>query len=130
MTFGTDPFGTVPFAAGGPTYTVVRDAIDSADWTGIEHRLESDSAAVRHIETLVFELDLALDQAGLTNAERAKARSMTQAIVALVQSPEPEWKVIARLLMTLLDSKPVKASLNAAKIAGLIGAALKLIGVL
>lgn len=127
--FGAQPFGTVPFGAGGPSYPEVRDAIDSADWAGIEQRLESNPGIVRRIKALVRELDSALNEAGLTNAEKAKARALTLAIEALIESPEPEWKVIARLLMTMLDSRPVTAALNAVTIAGLIGAGLKLIGV-
>lgn len=62
--FGAHPLGTVPLGAGGPSYPEVRDAIDSADWTGIEQRLESDPGIVRRIKELVGELDSALKKRG------------------------------------------------------------------
>jgi hypothetical protein len=126
---GFDPVGSAPVGAILPNYQQVREAVDSANWTGIELRLGADPAAVERVRAVIIDLDRALDVAGLTNAERAKAGALTGAILSLVQSPEPEWKVIARLLVTLLDSRAVNAALNAAQIAGLIVGALKLLGV-
>ena len=129
MSLGFGPLGSRPLGA-LPTYRRAHDAIESADWTGIERRLAADPAAVERIQSLVRELDAAIDDAELTNAEKAKAKALTGAIVSLAHSPEPEWKVVGRLLITLLDSKAVNASLNAVVIGGVIISTLKVIGVL
>jgi hypothetical protein len=125
---GFGPVGSAPLGA-IPVYNAIAPSIDSADWTGLEVRLNSDPAAVEQIKQNIVALEAALSQAGLTNSETAQAKALTGAILTLVEAPEPEWKVIARLLVTLLDSKPVNAAINSAAICGLIGAALKGIGV-
>jgi hypothetical protein len=75
---------------------------------------------------MVSELDAALDGAGLSNSDKAKAKALTGAITSLVQSPEPEWKLIAGVLIALLDSQPVRAAINGTAIAGMIGGLLSL----
>jgi hypothetical protein len=126
MSFG--PIGSAPIGA-LPIFPTIQASIDSANWTGIETRLAADPGAVARVSELVSELHAELDRAGLTNYEKATAHSLTRALIALVASPEPEWKVIALTLVTLFNSKAVTAACNAITLSGLIGGALKIIGV-
>lgn len=123
---GFGPLASAPLGA-VPEHIETTAAIDSADWTGIERRLEASPAAVQVIRSKVVELDTALEAAGLTNAECAKAKAMTAAILKLVESPEPEWKIIARLVATLMDSKAINSGLNAAALGNLAWDILKAI---
>jgi len=94
--------------------------VDSSRWTGIEQRLARDPSAVRHIQSQIMELDRSIETLGLSNHERAKVKAITEALSKLVESPEPEWKVI----VDLLRSPTLNAVLSVAQIAQL---ALKLI---
>jgi hypothetical protein len=63
-----------------------------------------------------LEIDRLIDETGLTNVEKHKAKAITEALLKLVYSPEPEWKTIAELL----TSKPLTALLNVAAIAQIV----------
>ena len=92
------------------------DVIQSSAWTGIETRLARDPVRVEQIKMKVRELDAILADAGLSNHEMAKARAITEALVKLVESPEPEWKAI----ILLLQSPALGAALNLASLVQLI----------
>lgn len=96
--------------------------IDSADWTGIAQRLESDPALVQQISKHISEIDQLIEKSGLTNAERQKAKAITESLKLLVASPEPEWKAIA----LLLTSPTLIAVLNVSAIVQIV---LKLFGI-
>lgn len=92
-----------------PTLTFYdASATNSASWTGIEQRLSSSPEVVEQIRLKIREIDRLVDETGLTNAERQKAKAISEALIKLVESPEPEWKAI----MELLTSKPLTAILN------------------
>ena len=101
-----------------------RVAVESADWTGIEERLAADPAAMVRIQQALSEIDAALDGAGLSNLEMQKAKALTGALTALINSPEPAWKHVADLLITFWNSPAITASINAATIIPLIGTVL------
>ena len=91
-------------------------AIDSAAWTGIEARLATEPAIIDAVKRHVREIDTVVEQSGLTNAERAKAKAISVALVSLIESPDPEWKAIVQLL----TSPTLTALLNVAQVVGLI----------
>ena len=95
------------------------DAWSSA-WTGIEKRLDSHPRIVDEIRLKMKEIDRLVEAAGLTNEERQKAKAISEALVSLVESPQPEWRAI----VNLLNTKPLTALLNLSSIVQL---ALKLI---
>jgi hypothetical protein len=101
---------------------VFHPAIDSSSWTGIETRLSTDPKTVAAIVDKIAELDRLVENTGLTNHEKARAKAITQALGNLVESPEPEWKAI----VGLLQSPALAASLNLAALVQLI---LKLFGI-
>jgi hypothetical protein len=82
--------------------------LDSARWTGIEQRLARDPARIKDIRTKIREIDGLLSDAGLSNREMAKARAISEALIKLAESPEPEWKAI----VDLLQSPALGAALN------------------
>lgn len=90
--------------------------IDSSQWTGIETRLRQQPELVEAIREKLHEIDKLVDQAGLTNLERQKAKAISEALIKLVESPEPEWKAIVELL----TSKPLTALLNVASIVQIV----------
>lgn len=97
-------------------------SISSADWTGITTRLQSSPEVVELIASHIADIDRLVDQTGLTNSERQKAKAITESLGLLVASPEPEWKAIA----TLLTSPSIAAVLNVSAIAQII---LKIFGI-
>jgi len=146
--FGSGSFGSDSFGGGAPGSPLRSTAkaggsaaigdgqtesklwagrIDSADWTGVERRLEASPVAIQKVRVCVENLNEALDAAGLTNREKEKAKAITEALLKLVMSPEPEWKLVAQALIAFLDSRPVKAAKNAAWLVGLTAEGLRLI---
>jgi hypothetical protein len=97
--------------------------IASYDWTGIEQRLTVDPAAVDEIRRRLAKLDAAVEHAGLTNAEQARAKAITAALLSLVESPEPEWQAI----VTLLTSPTIQAFCNAVALSTLAIGIVRLI---
>ncbi|QXQ07961.1 hypothetical protein KX816_08220 [Sphingosinicellaceae bacterium] len=73
-------------------------AIDSTAWTGVSERLRADPIKVQNITTKIRELDQLVDGSGLTNTQVARVKAITESLVKLVESPEPEWEAIALLL--------------------------------
>ena len=90
--------------------------IDSSKWTGIEARLNADPVLHQRIHTHILELDALIDQTELTNLERQKAKAITDALIKLIASPDPEWRVIVALLI----SSPLQAALNLATMVDII----------
>ncbi len=72
--------------------------ISSDGWTGIEARLERDEEAVERIKGHIRTLDAEVEMLGLSNHERQKVKAITEALIKLAESPEPEWKAIVELL--------------------------------
>ena len=63
----------------------------SADWTGIQKRLEADPARVAAIRAKVRELDQLVECAHLSNSEKAAAKDHTEALLQIVEMPRPRW---------------------------------------
>ena len=97
--------------------------VDSYDWTGIERRLTADPALVTEIGSKLQELDRLVDATGLSNSEKARAKAITTALLSLVESPQPEWRVIVELL----NSPVIAAICNAATVAGIAIGIVRLI---
>ncbi|MBA3670364.1 MAG: hypothetical protein H0W71_09960 [Sphingomonas sp.] len=77
---------------------IIPKNISSEEWTGIANRIGRDAAVLSRINQQIIELDREVDRLGLSNHERAKIKAITEALAKLVESPEPEWKVIVELL--------------------------------
>jgi hypothetical protein len=73
-------------------------AASAFKWTGIEERLASDPTITEEIFGSLQKINVLIEQTGLTNAERAKAHAINNALVSLVNSPEPEWQAVINLL--------------------------------
>ena len=95
----------------------------SVDWTGVERRLSADPAAVDEIRRRIAELDIAVERAGLTNAEQYQAKAITTALRTLVETPQPEW----RSIIALLTSQRMVAILAALQLGEYLTDLLKLI---
>ena len=98
-------------------------SLESHDWTGIERRLAADSVLITEIGSKLREMDRLVDATGLTNSEKAQAKAITTALLSLVESPQPEWRVIVELL----NSPVIAAVCNAATLVGLAVGIVKLI---
>jgi hypothetical protein len=94
--------------------------LSSESWTGIAARLQRDPQTVERIKQSLGQLDADVETLTLSNHERAKVKAMTEALVKLIESPEPEWRVI----VDLLRSPTLGAILG---LAGVVQLALKLI---
>ena len=90
--------------------------IQSADWTGIELRLDAQPELTAQISKKVQELDALVELAGLTNVEHRRAKAITESLIKLVNSPQPEWRIIVELL----TSKPMEAIATFVGIADII----------
>lgn len=90
--------------------------IDSALWTGIKVRIQADLALYEDIAAKVRELDAIVEDFGLSNTQTARAKAITESLVKLVGSPEPEWEAIA----VLLRSPVLQSFLGLAALAQLI----------
>jgi len=99
------------------------EGLDSYDWTGIETRLAADPEAVAGIARRLRELDRLVEDTGLTNSEKARAKAITTALLSLVESPQPEWRAIVELL----NSPVITAVCNAAALASLAIGVVRLI---
>lgn len=86
--------------------------ISSARWTGIQSRLRSRPEVVELIRVRITEIDNLISEAGLSNYDQQKAKAITEALRALISSPEPEWEAVVRLL----NAPVLTAALNVAQI--------------
>ena len=86
--------------------------VESSKWTGVERRLHAEPAVVQAIGFHIQQIDRLVDEAGLTNAEKQRAKAITESLRLLIASPEPEWKAI----VALLTSPALTAILNVAQI--------------
>lgn len=93
----------------------VLQSYKSSTWTGIEERITASPEILAKVTANIREIDVLVDQSGLTNAERARAKAITQSLAILVESPEPEWRAI----VALLNSPFLTGLLNVAAIAQL-----------
>jgi DNA-binding MarR family transcriptional regulator len=73
-------------------------SVDSSRWTGRTARIAADPTLLDRIRIKVIELDRLVEEAHLSNAETARAKAITRALVTLVESPNPEWEAISQLL--------------------------------
>ena len=105
------------------------EAIKQADWDQISSHLTSNPSVVARIGSAISEIESCLEVSGLSNSQRAQVRSLTRSLSALVESPEPEWKLICETLVVMLVSRPISAAINAAAILVLIRDVLTYIGV-
>jgi hypothetical protein len=89
-------------------------SVDSHDWTGIAAKI--DAAKLAEVQNQVSALLLTIDQSACDDRTRKNARKHAEAIVALLEAPDPPWKVIVELL-----NNPVfTAFLNTATVLSLI----------
>ena len=99
------------------------NAINSADWTGIEERLAANPETVASIAAQIYLLDELLAGANLTNAQRVQAAAAVDALKSLVHAPQPEWKAIA----VILAGPTITALCNIKEIAEAVGTIIGLI---
>lgn len=96
-----DPNGLTPEAAAEAVASLRSQlAANAYEWTGIEERVASNPNVVEQIMTSLMKVNILIEETGLNNAEKAKAHSINNALISLINSPEPEWKVILNLLST------------------------------
>lgn len=72
--------------------------LSSASWTGIEQRIAATPGSIEQVGSLIAQLDLTVEQCGLTNYEQQRAKALTGALMKLVSSPQPEWQLIVNIL--------------------------------
>ena len=99
------------------------NAINSADWTGIEQRLSVNPEALASITAHIEQLDDLLERANLTNAQRVQAGAAVDALKSLIHAPQPEWKAIA----VILAGPTITALCNIKEIAEVVGTIIRLI---
>ena len=71
---------------------------NSINWTGIEERGNSDPEILEKTRGAIYEIKILIERTKLTNVEKARAIAIANALQALIESPEPEWKAILLLL--------------------------------
>ena len=71
---------------------------NSINWTGIEERGNSDPEILEKTRGAIYEIKILIERTQLTNVEKARAIAIANALQALIESPEPEWKAILLLL--------------------------------
>ncbi|WP_397580862.1 hypothetical protein [Sphingorhabdus sp.] len=93
---------------------VYHPPVDSHDWTGIATKI--DAAKLALVQNQVTALLLTIDQSPCDDRTKKNARKHAEAIVALLEAPDPPWKVIVELL-----NNPIfTAFLNTAAVLSLI----------
>ena len=70
---------------------------NSFDWTGIEHRGLSNVETCDKARSAISDLKVLIERTELTNTEKAKAVAIANALSALIDSPEPEWRIVLEL---------------------------------
>ena len=71
---------------------------NSMNWTGVEERGKSDPEILEKTRGAIYEIKILIERTKLTNVEKARAVAIANALQALIESPEPEWKAILLLL--------------------------------
>ncbi len=97
--------------------------LDSSTWTGIEQRIASNPEILEQIRSRIRDIDYLVGRTGLTNREKAEAKSITEALTTLINSPQPEWKSI----ISLLTSPSITAITNTFAILDII---FRILGIL
>lgn len=93
---------------------VYHPPLDSQDWTGIAAKI--DAAKLVVVKDQVNALLLTIDQSDCDDRTKKNARKHAEAVVALLEAPDPPWKVIVELL-----NNPIfTAFLNTAAVLSLI----------
>jgi hypothetical protein len=93
---------------------VYHPPIDSQDWTGIAVRMNAAKLVV--VKDQVNALLLTIDQSDCDERTKRNARKHAQAVITLLEAPDPPWKVIVELL-----NNPIfTAFLNTAAVLSLI----------
>ena len=90
-------------------------SVQSAAWTG---RLDISEARKEQIREKLVQIRRIVEQSRLSNAQRANALAVIEAAEVLVETPDPLWPEIMRLLRS-----PVLANLNgvASLVLGIVG---------
>ncbi|CAN0547317.1 unnamed protein product [Ectocarpus sp. 12 AP-2014] len=70
---------------------------DSADWTG---RLNLSTHQIAEIQKILQEMKKVVSGAKLSNARTANAMALIESAEKLIQTPDPMWPVLMRLLRT------------------------------
>jgi hypothetical protein len=109
-------FSAIEHDEGNPEDQVSELGYTSARWTGVEARANLDPNFIPTLKSQLVQLDKLVEDSALTNYEKSKAKSITLALLCLIESPEPEWKTIFRLL----QSPSLAVALNIAALAQLI----------
>jgi hypothetical protein len=87
------------------------DAIDSRLWTGLSKPRDIAAEAVDEILADLKRLEREIEDSGLSNYEKSKAKALTKAMAELISSPEPQWKEMLSLIVTFLSSPAVASTL-------------------
>ena len=81
-------------AAEGVRAQVLANAVD---WTGVEERGNSNAEMTEKTMAAISELRILIQRTDLTNSEKSRAMAIANALDALIESPQPEWKLIVQL---------------------------------
>ena len=73
-------------------------SISSQAWTGRAKRRFVDPRRIEDIERRLKALKTDIEGSELSNTEKACAGSICKALLALIESPEPEWHIMVELL--------------------------------
>lgn len=92
-------------------------SVQSAAWTG---RLNLSEARKAEIREKLYEIRAVIDQSRLSNSQRANAIAVIEAAEKLIETPDPLWPEIMRLLRS-----PVLSNLN-----GVAGLVLAIVGII
>jgi hypothetical protein len=87
---------------------------DSRDWMGVAAKI--DGARLLSVKNQIGALVLTIDQSECDDRTKRNAKKHAEAIVALLDAPDPPWK----LIVELLNSPVLTAFLNTAAVLALI----------
>jgi hypothetical protein len=91
--------------------------VDSAAWTG---KFELSAHQVREVRAILAKIRGAIETAKLSNSQKANALALVEAAETLVETPDPLWPEIMRLLRS-----PILG--NVTGVAGLVFALVQIL---
>lgn len=91
----------MPMAKTGSDEELLGQArVDSATWTGVKKRVAADSSIVVRVKSHIYQIDNLIELAEMSNHDKQQAKSITESLKILIESPDPEWKAIIELLLS------------------------------